>query len=276
MKRRSTTLTALTIALVGAFLLGCQDQGPTQATLDDIPPDFTPGFAKGGKGGGPGGGDGGPVSVVSPTMGGIIATEGAGDPVADDEIPMFRGEGDNSNNLEIRAGVLDLELAPDPVAVQYAFSYAQGDSRCQKNGGDPNDPTEPSEEEMIDVLRGSLPPNGGSLNFPQALLIIGVSLRYRDVPSRKHVFRTWKQYQDGGWQWIVNLGTPGKEWQGDDVGSPLVTWTDPVVTGGRTHTTYTFVGGHGIVRLNPRFGPDVGLVCPFLAGDDLTFTVIEG
>jgi hypothetical protein len=50
------------MALGALFLFGCQEQGPTQATLDDLPPDFTPGFAKGGKGGN-GCGGGGELNV---------------------------------------------------------------------------------------------------------------------------------------------------------------------------------------------------------------------
>jgi len=59
-------------------------------------------------------------------------------------------------------------------------------------------------------------------------------------------------------------------------GNPLVRKTAETVDAqGRTHTTYTFEGGSGQIQINPRFGPDVNVKCPFLTGDDITFTVIE-
>jgi len=117
----------LSIGLIAALFLGCQAGGPTQATLDDLPPDFTPAFAKGGKGGG---GDA-PSGVLTVSAGTAFVT------TVDGEFHISRDSNKKLDLSSTEARTLRATVAMEPVPTNPAFDlFDNEDCKCWDKSND--------------------------------------------------------------------------------------------------------------------------------------------
>lgn len=131
MRTRSLTLS---IGLIAALFVGCQEPGPTEATFDDHQPDLTPAFAKGGKGQG---GDA-PSGVLTVSAGTAFVTTDDGE---------FHISRDSNKKLDLavteeRNLRASAAMEPVPADPMNPDPLVNGDCVCWDKATDlPGDPT---------------------------------------------------------------------------------------------------------------------------------------
>jgi hypothetical protein len=249
------------MALSAAFLFGCQDQGPTQATLDDYAPGFTPAFKKG-KPPPP------PVLIWVATSG--VTTANALEIVDPD--PMSMDGGQKGRLLSISNGWRDPATAQDAqIGLNFTDTYAQYVARnCVVDAPDGIDAQvldQILDDMALEFLRSSqdLLGNDG--------LVLDIDKRSKS--SLKHRMSAQNSlgnapthplwaYQDGGEVFVrIRDGEFGDPYVDTDELSPTV-------------TRYTFrAEGTASVWLRAGDVPDfVGLACPL--EDEVVIDVIEG